>query len=1119
MRPLTNFNIILYQLSTLLIKLLDLSVLRYNVVNSLGERLTAWYSASRKRILKSRTVVWAKLQYSLAAHRFHQFLYPPQQVHICPLVLFSCLILYFLPSPSSLLCPYIHINFQNDDDHQHKNVAKLGTASLGGASAGWRLERTIHSKFRLLTRLQVHIVAELRNSKVNYISDHDLLLSVLDTTVDSAGMCTLIIPYNYTRLHWFMVVFLEITCYAVLGASLTLYGDFIIRNVVFIVVNCVFGIVTYLANPYTETTDKWLDFVGRLLIFAVLLGTILCAQMRPHATDGVPVSLYEPWESSYYVTGGAWASFGQYEFVDLFMVLFFYCYVFYVVYAVGALGVVERMVQSFQFGYHDHILDYLVENMDQRTFGMENIFTGLQLIQQWDDVIKLQRRYALLTWPDVRPANIVSTFAKIFEIKWASLFNLTLNNLRSSLGLSVLHTVMFAADGDVARWIIHANPDLLLVEDSQNDTPITIALKECAYFLLAYGEQNSGYLDDGTTYTDEQYAVYYPEVDDVRDEVYNHGEFVTDLCIPHILTSADMIMLKDEGVYREPRAEIANKDSPVKKKAKLDIHGNQKFSDEELQEMKAEKKRKAHAKMLVDKALREKTSVFTKRFPEDELIDDFEVGKMASWSVIGMNVPENNLFLDAGIVKKMLKDPNYSYELPDYDVVRGKIVLPAATMLHPADSAENDVENQRIPSRPTTPNGGRALDKDMQPIVRTGRKVHRVDKAMEVPMSHDDIKGIIDWDKKPRRRRGSSMRRDSNASASQLNTANNRSESGAGNSRKSVSMYSINSDLLSTGSGELISRLTRLNSAKTDRETRWRICKFAEILMSEEMSKSCSKFRWKLAEFKAFNKLASATQGKVAQNLAMTCSLNAPPGFVRVSEWSATSTMTMFDEVGDEDIPMVVKAIVAVIGAAESVARSATHFVRDNLVLPEMNELRGRARRRRRTSRSLSHRDNNKAGDGEEAVEHVGDRLLSDRIIQYLAESYVCSNSRLNLDDSELSYNGRVGWRAIARALRQKHCSFILPSLFVPPKLIRLKHLILTRNELDCGDAVLLSDIFTHQLDLVYVDLSFNRIGGRGMGRIAQAMRDHPTIHTFLADHNIIGESRRLHFRHPFLSI
>lgn len=951
-------------------------------------------------------------------------------------------------------------------------------------------------------------MAELRVAKTNYVADHDLEFSLLDCVVDTAGLFTLCIPYHYTRLRWFLVVLLELTIYAVFGAALNLYTDWVTRDIVFLVVNNVFGFITYLANPYTELMDRWLDFVGRLLITVVLIGTIVCDSLRPFATDTISTELYQPWDSFGYITHEGLQNFGVYQVLDIFMVVFFYCYVAYVLYVVGVFGVVERMVQSFQFGYHDHILDYLVENLDQRSFGMENIFTGLQLVQQWDDVIRLQRRYALLSWPDVRPPSIVTTFAKMFEIKWASLFNLTLSNLRSSLGLTVLHTAMFAADGDVCRWIIHANPDLLLVEDSQNDTPITIALKECAYFLMAYGEQNGGFLDDGTSYNDEQYALYYPEVDDVRDEVFSHGEFVQELCISHILTSADLLTLKDGGYYSEPPPEEV-KESP-KKPAKLDIHGNRKYTEEELAAIKAEKRRKAHVRMLADKVQREKNSVFAKRFPEDDLIDDYEVGKMTSWGIIGANVPESYLHLDSSIMKKMLKNNSYSYELPDYDLVCGRAVFPS--IMDAPNIDEGDEENQ-VPRaaglRPTTPNGGRIQDKDLQYVVRSGRRVHPVEKAMEVPMSHEAIRGMSDWDKRPRRRRGSSsMRRDSTASASQFNGTENylpsqTSGSDPGTSRKSV--YSVNSDLLSVGSGELLSRLTKLNSAKADRETRWRICKFAEILMSEEMSKSCSKMRWKLSEFKAFNKLASATQGKVAQNLAMTCSLNAPPGFVRVSEWSANITSVMFDEAPDTDIPMVVKTIVAIVDAAENVVKKTTQVVTSAVALPEMSALRGRARRRRRSSRSLSHADNaNKEEDGNGTG--IGDRMLSDRIIQYLAESYVCSNSRLDLDDCELSYNGRVGWRAIARALRQRHCTFILPSLFVPPKHIRLVHLILTRNELDCGDAVLLSDIFLHQLDLKLVDLSFNRIGGRGMSRIAQAIKDHPRILTFRIDHNIIGE-------------
>ena len=90
--------------------------------------------------------------------------------------------------------------------------------------------------------------------------------------------------------------------------------------------------------------------------------------------------------------------------------------------------------------------------------------------------------------------------------------------------------------------------DLLLVKDSQNDTPVTIALKECAYFLCAYSEQNRGRLDDGTAYDDDSYTTYYPEVEELRDEVYTHGEFVPQQCITHALTSTDLLILKEEGM-------------------------------------------------------------------------------------------------------------------------------------------------------------------------------------------------------------------------------------------------------------------------------------------------------------------------------------------------------------------------------------------------------------------------------------------------------------------------------------------------------------------------------------------------------------------------------------------
>ena len=90
-------------------------------------------------------------------------------------------------------------------------------------------------------------------------------------------------------------------------------------------------------------------------------------------------------------------------------------------------------------------------------------------------------------------------------------------------------------------------------------------------------------------------------------------------------------------------------------------------------------------------------------------------------------------------------------------------------------------------------------------------------------------------------------------------------------------------------------------------------------------------------------------------------------------------------------------------------------------------------------------------------------RLFNDRVIQYLAD---CAVGRQFVDiiDAELSVCGREAWRAIARALRRKYVTYIVPSVFVAPKTLQILHLNLARNELDCGDAVLVADVVLYQV-------------------------------------------------------
>jgi len=459
---------------------------------------------------------------------------------------------------------------------------------------------------------------------------------------------TLVILYDYHRMYWFLMVLFEMTVYAIFGALLKQYIGWVSRNYFFFATNVFFGMVTYAANPYTDDLDRWLEFNGRVLVGMVSVGVIIYAEFNLKAIEDTFIPMYKPWQNIsllYDTFFGFQASFTT--IIDIAMVLFFYSYIIYILYAIGCFHVFERMVEAFQFGFHDHILDMLVENLDKRTYGFENIFSGLEFVQQWDDIIKSQRRYALLTWPDVRPANLASFEEKIFEIKWASLFNLTLKNLRSSLGLTVLHTTMFQADGDVSRWIIHTNPQLLFAQDSQNDSPITISLKECAYYLLLYGAISDGKLDDGTSYSDEDYATYYLEVDELRDEVFQNGEFISEQSIVHYLTSEDVVRLHENGCYKEPKyltledqenllREIEDKNSSyfVKKSNK----GNAVVTKEQVELENAIKLQKRKNKLIDIRNQRERQSLTSKRFPEDDCFDYFESSTSTSWNILKVRI-------------------------------------------------------------------------------------------------------------------------------------------------------------------------------------------------------------------------------------------------------------------------------------------------------------------------------------------------------------------------------------------------------------------------------------------------------------------------------------------------
>jgi len=432
-----------------------------------------------------------------------------------------------------------------------------GFASLGGMHADWRVDLTLHSKTRFLKRLKEHNLAELRIAKQHFIGDHELIISYLDYTIDSSGLFVLTVLYDFHKMHWFIIVFLEMTLFVVFGAFLNLYVSWIIRNVVLILITVLFGCLTYYNDPHTENFDKWFDFIGRSLIIFFAFVSMICAQLIPFAANKQNTSLYDPTKTSvYFNTFGGGLSL--YQFLDLILVLFFYSFFIYILHSIGFFNAIQRTIKTIKYSMHDHIFDFLIDKISEKTIGFENIFSGLQFLQQWDDLIYLQRRYAFVTWPDVRPSHLITFWNKIFEVKWAAFFNLTINNLRSSLDLTLLHTVIYLGESEIAKWLIHTNPKLLLCEDSQKDTPVAIALKECSHFVLLYSEQNDGFLDDETFFSDEAYGEYYPEVEEVRDETFQNGEFIQERSEIYFLSEKELIVLKEKFYFIPIKESIKN---------------------------------------------------------------------------------------------------------------------------------------------------------------------------------------------------------------------------------------------------------------------------------------------------------------------------------------------------------------------------------------------------------------------------------------------------------------------------------------------------------------------------------------------------------------------------------
>jgi len=938
--------------------------------------------------------------------------------------------------------------------------ATKGLISVGGGAGPWRIAMSLISKRAQIERLNRRVKDALQQARYDFISDHVLTITVFDRVIDSAGLFTLISQYHYHRLGFSILLWLEMTIYAVVAAVSNYFVDWQTRTQYLLALSCIFGFLTYLVRPFSEDCDRWFDFAGRVMVVITCGGILFCYSSTPRGKyDAVPAKMYDAQGSTSFLISMSTISTVS-GLVDVIISLYMYMYMLYIVHYVGIFHAVSRKLRTIVYGMHDHILDFLIHKLEERTIGAENMYTGLMVVQQWDDIIREQRKAALLPWPDVRPPDVLPMSAKLIEIKWAAMFNLNVTNLRSSLGLSLLHTAMCNADGEVVRWIIHLYPELLNAEDFQRDTPIFIALKECAYFILRYDRQNGGNLEDGTSYRDEEFSSYYPEVDQYREEAADYGEYIAEFVETYKLDSIEVRHLKEHGyfvdtkdtdkanyvptfrVFKSKLGKFATHDEIEAEKVAKAIFDeeNKKFlaPEQELDPVKIAEAKKLQARKDAKALATERASLYRKRFPEDDFQDNHESGQMAAWKILGLDVPNSNLFIDPKTSK--FHSSEFGQGEPGYAAQEQvEVYLDARYLVNSYNSIPVNVETVKNSKTGATP------------------------EVIPIPEGHSSWKEMQDWDYIRKKKRGKRS----------LLTA----------------MADTKEVLRAVGTVVGFNTVTMAQKLAKDREVRYKLCKFAEIFLSAEILESVKVMKWDSYAYKTLNIMASREQGRIAQNLAMACSMNPPSGFTRISEWTMGISTNVFDEFPDNAPNLFMQGALTAGDTVKNFHSAITSVL-----------ARRGSRRVGQGPRSHGDLDYNRIG----RLDHQS-AAFGDRVIHYLAECLVGCRNRLQLSDCELSVSGRYGWRAIVRALRRNNCTFIMPSVFVGTKEILCTHLDLSRNELDCGDAVLLADVLLYKQTMILLDLSFNRIGSRGFIRMCKAMKGHENIAVLKLNHNRIG--------------
>ena len=260
-------------------------------------------------------------------------------------------------------------------------------------------------------------------------------------------------------------------------------------------------------------------------------------------------------------------------------------------------------------------------------------------------------------------------------------------------------------------------------------------------------------------------------------------------------------------------------------------------------------------------------------------------------------------------------------------------------------------------------------------------QINEVNQELELKQDEDDLKKVVHTLQPINKVRGEEVVPKEDEAYEELVNFDDGFLSGAFLRKRTVLQQMTDAKALASvvqaGGNALFSFISGVHSKLSARQVRYKVCRYAEILLSHEIRDSVQgdKYKWNVDAYLEFNRLSSKLQGEVAQQLAYACNFGPPEGFARISNWTRVIKPTEYDEFdgihGDE----MLKPLIASFNFAKRVGGA---------VAKPMLSM---------TQAFLKGRGSNSSSQNE----------FNDRIVHYLAECLVACRTRLDLCDCELS--------------------------------------------------------------------------------------------------------------------